>query len=168
MSMRKSVVVVAGMAALGLLGGCGKRGYDRARPDEFAVARQAPLIIPPDFALVPPQPGAARTQGNNPQAQAIDALFGGPAARSAGEASVIDQAGGATAATPGIRSGVGDPKTNVVDKGQTTSDIVAAPQGDGQDARASAGGAAAAAPAQVAPAQPAPAPAPAQPAPPQQ
>jgi hypothetical protein len=141
MSMRKSVVVVAGMAALGLLAGCGKRGYDRARPDEFAVARQAPLIIPPDFALVPPQPGAARTQGNNPQAQAIDALFGGPAARSAGETGVIDQAGGATAATPGIRSGVGDPQTNVVDKGQTTSDIVAAPQGDGLDARAAAGGA---------------------------
>ncbi len=145
--MRKSVVVVSTMATLALLGGCGKRGYDRARPDEFAVARQAPLIIPPDFALVPPQPGAARTQGNNPQAQAIDALFGGPARRSAGETSVIDQAGGATAATPGIRSGVGDPQTNVIDKGQTTSDIVAAPQGDGQDARASVGGAAATAPA---------------------
>ncbi|KTT72465.1 DUF3035 domain-containing protein [Sphingomonas endophytica] len=138
--MRKSVVVVAGMAALGLLGGCGKRGYDRARPDEFAVARQPPLIIPPDFALVPPQPGVARTQGNNPQAQAIDALFGGPAARSAGEAGVVDEAGGAGAATPGIRSGAGDPQTNVIDKGQTTSDIVAAPQGDGQDARAAAGG----------------------------
>ncbi|MBB6505135.1 hypothetical protein F4693_002122 [Sphingomonas endophytica] len=153
--MRKSVVVVAGMAALGLLAGCGKRGYDRARPDEFAVARQAPLIIPPDFALVPPQPGAARTQGNNPQAQAIEALFGGPATRSAGEAGVVEQAGGASASTPGIRSGVGDPGTNVVDKGQTTSDIVAAPQGDGQDARASVGGAAA--PAQPAGAQPAPA-----------
>ncbi len=158
--MRKSVVVVAGMAVLGLLAGCGKRGYDRARPDEFAVARQAPLIIPPDFALVPPQPGAARTQGNNPQAQAVEALFGGPAARSAGEAGVVDQAGGASAATPGIRSGVGDPQTNVIDKGQTTNDIVAAPQGDGQDARASVGGAAAApaqpAGAQTAPAQPTP------------
>ncbi|PZQ61802.1 MAG: DUF3035 domain-containing protein [Sphingomonas taxi] len=140
--MRKSVVVVAGMAALGLLAGCGKRGYDRARPDEFAVARQAPLIIPPDFALVPPQPGAVRTQGNNPQAQAIDALFGGPAQRSASEAGVVDQAGGAAAAVPGIRSGVGDPQTNVIDKGQTTRDIIAAPQGDGQDARATAGGAA--------------------------
>lgn len=143
--MRKSVVVVAGMAVLGLLGGCGKRGYDRARPDEFAVARQAPLIIPPDFALVPPQPGAARTQGNNPQAQAIDALFGGAAPRSASEAGVVDQAGGAGAATPGIRSGVGDPQTNVVDKGQTTRDIIAAPAGDGQDARATTGGAPAAA-----------------------
>ena len=157
--MRKSVVVVAGMGALALLAGCGKRGYDRARPDEFAVARQAPLIIPPDFALVPPQPGAARTQGNNPQAQALDALFGGPAQRSAAEAGVVDQAGGTSAATPGIRSEAGDPQTNVIDKGQRTRDIVAAPQGDGQGARASAG-APTAAPAPAPAAAPAPAPAP--------
>ncbi|MEH3036508.1 MAG: DUF3035 domain-containing protein [Sphingomonas adhaesiva] len=135
--MRKSVVVVASITALALLAGCGKRGFDRARPDEFAVARQAPLIIPPDFALVPPQPGAARTQGTNPQAQALDALFGGTAPRSGAEAGVIDQAGGASSGQPGIRSAVGDPQTNVIDKGQTTRDIVAAPQGDGQNARAS-------------------------------
>ena len=150
--MRKLVPVIAGLSCAALLTGCGAgRGLDRARPDEFAVARQPSLVIPPDFALVPPQPGAARTQGNNPQAQAIEALFGGPAARSAGETGVIDQAGGTGAATPGIRSGVGDPATNVIDKGQTTNDIVAAPQGDGQDARAAAGGAATAPAAQPTP-----------------
>lgn len=137
--MRKLVVVAAGLAGVALLSGCGKSGFDRARPDEFAVARQAPLVIPPDFALVPPAPGAARTQGNNPQAQALDALFG-PAQRSAAEAGVVDQAGGSGAVAPGIRSAVGDPDTNVVEKGQTTRDIVAAPQGDGRDARAGAGG----------------------------
>jgi hypothetical protein len=150
------VVVGAGLAAVALLSGCGKRGFDRARPDEFAVARQAPLIIPPDFSLVPPQPGAARVQANNSQAQALDALFGGTAPRSAGEANVIDEAGGASAGQPGIRSAVGDSATNVVDKGQTTRDIIAAPQGDGQDARASAGGAAAPAPAPAATATPKP------------
>jgi hypothetical protein len=153
--MRKLVVAGAGLAMVALLAGCGKRGFDRARPDEFAVARQAPLIIPPDFSLVPPQPGAARTQANNTQAQALDALFGGSAPRSTAETSVIDQAGGSNAQT-GIRSAVGDPATNVVDKGQTTRDIIAAPQGDGQDARASAGGASAA-PAPAATPTPAPA-----------
>ena len=58
--MRKIVPVALGLTAVALLSGCGKRGYDRARPDEFAVARQAPLVIPPDFALVPPKPGAAQ------------------------------------------------------------------------------------------------------------
>ncbi|QKS00803.1 DUF3035 domain-containing protein [Sphingomonas sp. CL5.1] len=132
--MRKIVVAGVGIAALALLAGCGKRGYDRARPDEFAVARQPSLVIPPDFALVPPTPGAARVQANSTtQAQTLEALFG-TAPRNAVEAATINQTGGT--ADPGIRSSVGDPKTNVVDKGQTTRDIVAAPEGDGQDARA--------------------------------
>ncbi|WP_288459468.1 DUF3035 domain-containing protein [uncultured Sphingomonas sp.] len=142
--MRKSVVVVASLTALALVSGCGKSGYDRARPDEFAVARQPPLVIPPDFALVPPQPGAARTQGVNTQAQTLEALFGGPAQRTGTQGAVIDEAGGTGAAQAGIRSAVGDPQTNVIDKGQTTRDIIAAPQGDGQGARASAGAATAA------------------------
>jgi hypothetical protein len=33
---------------------------DRAGPDEFAVESRAPLLIPPDFNLRPPQPGATR------------------------------------------------------------------------------------------------------------
>ena len=134
--MRKLIIVVAGVALVGSLSACGKRGYDRARPDEFAVARQAPLVIPPDFALAPPQPGAARPQDNNASAQALDALFGGSAARSAGENGVLDAAG-RTAADPAARSTAGSPNTTTVDKGSTTRDIVAAPEGDGRDARAS-------------------------------
>ena len=133
--MRKIVPVALGLTAVALLSGCGKRGYDRARPDEFAVARQAPLVIPPDFSLVPPQPGAARVQDINSQQQTLEALFGGNQQRSPAENATIDQAGGNDAADPGIRSLVGDAGTTVVDKGATTRDIVAAPQGDGQDVR---------------------------------
>jgi len=144
--MRKVVVVVAlGTAMCATLAGCGKRGFDRARPDEFAVARQAPLVIPPDYSLVPPQPGAARPQDANRQGQTLEALFG-TAPRSASETATLDQATGTRAPENGIRSTVGDPGTNVVDKGSTTRDIVAAPEGDGRDARAGAGAAAAPAP----------------------
>ncbi len=136
--MRKFVPLAAGLASVALLSGCGAgRSLDRARPDEFAVARQAPLVIPPDFALVPPQPGAARPQDTAANAQTLDALFGGAAPRSASENSTIADAG-ADNDDPGIRSSVGDPGTTVVDKGTTTRDIVAAPEGDGQDARATA------------------------------
>lgn len=133
--MRKLVSIATGLGLAVLLTGCGHGGMDRERPDEFAVARQAPLVIPPDFALTPPQPGAARANDVSPNAQALDALFGGRAARSVSESATIDQAG-ADSADPGIRSAVGDPGTAVVDKGSTTRDIVAAPEGDGQDARA--------------------------------
>ena len=49
-----------------LLSGCsGIRqaiGLDRVGPDEFAVESRAPLTIPPEFDLRPPQPGAPRPQ----------------------------------------------------------------------------------------------------------
>lgn len=128
--MRNVVILAAGLA---LLSGCASNPLARSRPDEFAVARQAPLVIPPDYALVPPQPGAARPQDSVGQQQTLDAIFG-PARRTAGENATLSQAGGDTAAA-GIRSSVGDPGTNVVDKGTTTRDIVAAPAADGQDAR---------------------------------
>ncbi len=130
--MRKVLGVVAVAA---LLAGCAGHRLGHGGPDEFAVARQAPLVIPPDYALAPPTPGAARTQDTSLQAQTLDALFGGSAPRSQSERNLIGGAGGDSAEN-GIRSAVGDPKTTVVDKGQTTRDIVAAPQGDGQDARA--------------------------------
>ena len=125
------VVVVAGAASLAA---CGSGGIiNRERPDEFAVQRQAPLVIPPDFALTPPQPGAPRPAEGTAAQQALDALFGGPAPRSAVETSALQRAG---EAAQGIRSAVGDPGTFTVDKGTTTQAIVAAPEGDGQDARA--------------------------------
>ncbi|KTF68591.1 DUF3035 domain-containing protein [Sphingomonas sp. HT-1] len=131
--MRKLILVATGVALVASLSACGKKGYDRARPDEFAVARQAPLVIPPDFSLRPPQPGAARPQDTNPSDQALEALFGGSAARSPSENATLDAAGAASA-DAGVRSSAGSPATNVVDKGTTTRDILSAPQGDGRDA----------------------------------
>lgn len=124
--MRKFVPVLLIAASLA---GCGKAGFDRARPDEFAVARQAPLVIPPDFALTPPSPGAPRPQDSSPSTQALNALFGGAAPRSEGEAATLRQAG-RDGADAGVRSQAGDPDTNVVDKGAATRDIVAAPAQD--------------------------------------
>ena len=130
--MPKAIILTAALSALAL-GGCGL-GKQKAL-DEFAVARNAPLIIPPDYSLTPPVAGTVSLSAENAQAQAIEALFGGPAPRSATETSVLDAAGRDRVAT-GIRSTAGDPATNVVDKGASTQAIIAAPQGDGTDASA--------------------------------
>lgn len=132
--MHKLLIASAMVLALAA---CGNRraGLGRAGPDEFAVARAAPLVVPPDFALVPPKPGQARVTEGDSSRQALDAMFGGPTARSDTEAAAL-QAAGSDRAAAGIRSAVGDPGTAVVDKGAVTRDIVAAPEGDGQDARA--------------------------------
>ena len=131
--MRKSTVAIS-LVSLASLTACGSTGlFDRDRPDEFAVSRQPPLVIPPDFTLVPPQPGQARPQTGGLQQQTLEALFGGPQERSVTESAIVDQAG---AADGGIRSSVGDPQTDTVDKGSATRDIIAAPEGDGQNAQA--------------------------------
>jgi hypothetical protein len=118
------------------LSACGSTSiFGRDRPDEMAVQRQAPLVIPPDFALTPPAPGAPRPGTESTAEQTLRALFGGPAPRSASEAAVIGSAG-ASRSDPGIRSTIGSPDTNVVDKGLITRDIVAAPEGDGAEASA--------------------------------
>ena len=123
------LLLAAGSAALSACGGGGI--FNRDRPDEMAVQRQAPLVVPPDFEMAPPQPGAPRPAEGNASQKALETLFGGPAPRSRVEASVIDRAG---KADPSIRSQVGDTGTNTVAKGRVTRDIIAAPEGDGQSA----------------------------------
>jgi len=124
------------LAALALAGCGSSTGLYRERPDEFAVARNAPLVVPPDFALTPPRPGEPSPTQTDSRTQAIETLFGGPAPRSAAEQQVLSQAEAARAA-PGARSVVGSPETVVVDKGATTQTILAVPEGDGQEARVS-------------------------------
>lgn len=131
--MRKFAPVILLTGASAMLAACGGGTgiFNRDRPDEFAVQRQAPLVVPPDFTLTPPAPGAPRPTEGAASEQALDALFGGPSPRSRIEASVLDRAG---SAAPSIRSQVGDTGTNTVAKGRVTRDIIAAPEGDGQSA----------------------------------
>ncbi|HEX8445811.1 MAG TPA: DUF3035 domain-containing protein [Sphingomonas sp.] len=138
--MRKLIVLGSGLAMLALsaCGGGNKGGVfaGRSGPDEFAVARRAPLVVPPDFALVPPKPGAPRPQEADSGTQALTALFGGQAQRSAGETGLLGAAGRVT--EPGIRTETGG-DTSVVDKGAVTRDILAAPVGAGAEASATTG-----------------------------
>ena len=121
----RNVLTVLVLAAAVTTGGCSILKGHANSPDEFAVARNAPLIIPPDFSLAPPVAGTAGLSPSEAQQQAIDALFGGPAPRSPGETSLLDAAGRSDAAL-GIRSQVWDPATRIVDKGPTTVQILTA------------------------------------------
>jgi hypothetical protein len=126
------------LAAASLVAACGTTGgiANRNAPDEFAVTRNQPLVIPPDYALTPPRPGESVAQGVDSRAQALQVLFGGPAPRSEAEQQLLNQAD-RDAAAAGARTTASDPNTPVVDKGSVTQTIIAAPEGAGQEATVS-------------------------------
>ena len=130
--MRKAFLIIAPAI---LLAGCGAFGPKQKSLDEFAVARNAPLVIPPDYSLTPPVAGTISMSAQDAQTQAIEALFGGPAPRSQTETSMLERAG-RDRASLGIRSTAGDPDTRVVDKGQATQAIIAAQPADSEIASA--------------------------------
>jgi len=105
-------IALAAVAVV-MLSGCDdtKRalGINKSIPDEFAVIRRAPLVMPPDYNLRPPAPGSERPQEGTTADQARNALVGrnridGYRVRgfSAGEVELLAQAG-ADQIVPGIR-----------------------------------------------------------------
>ncbi len=141
--MKVQLLGAAGVALM--LSACGSSGvFNRGAPDEFAISRQAPLVVPPDFNLTPPKPGAPRPLAADSQQQALEALFG-PNQRvappSPSEQNLLDRSG-AVRNDPTARSTVGDTGTIVVNKGAFTRDILSAPasNGDGALAQVTIGG----------------------------
>ena len=132
--MRKLIPTLAVLPAIAL-GGCSVFAPKTKALDEFAVARNAPLVIPPDYTLTPPVAGTVSSTAEGAQAQAVEALFGGPAPRSQTERTILDNAG-RDRATIGARSIAGDPETRVVDKGAETQTIIAAPESNSAEATA--------------------------------
>ena len=130
----KSALLAMAIATLPLLSGCSSvgnllGGNEAAAP---SIGRAAPLVVPPDFALEPTAATAIRPADGG-QEQVLEALFGGTAPRSAAERAISTTSGNAEMS---IRSSVGDPQTNTVNKGSITRDIIAAPEGDDQTAQA--------------------------------
>jgi hypothetical protein len=72
------------MTILLTLAGCARGtvqealGMGKRSPDEFAVVSRAPLILPPDYGLRPPEPGESRPGVDTPSERARSSLTGGP------------------------------------------------------------------------------------------
>jgi hypothetical protein len=91
--MRKFLCLAAFAGVLGLAACSGSDlsrtfGLTRDAPDEFQVTTRAPLSMPPNFNLPPPQPGAPRPQELTPRQQAEAALVPGSINAQPGDASL--------------------------------------------------------------------------------
>ena len=77
--LSKSKVIVGALVAAAALSGCTDTrralGLEKSTPDEFNVVSRAPLSLPPDYRLRPPQPGATRPQEGTVQQQAKQSIF---------------------------------------------------------------------------------------------
>jgi hypothetical protein len=125
-SNHRHFLIIVSVTLLTTLTGCGSGelrrnlGIDRTGPDAFSVVARAPLEIPPDFGLRPPQPGAGRPNEANAADRAREALLGpgGRAAslssRPAAEAALLAQAG-AVNVDPRIRDTVNRESTQLAD-----------------------------------------------------
>jgi len=136
------------LTAIGLLlalGGCGNDvrqalGMTKQSPDEFTVVAHAPLTLPPDYSLHPPQPGAPRPQEGTASDQAKTALFGAsqtaevpPAEgtdtaggtdnvnQSAGQVALLQNAG-ATGIDPGIRTQIDQETAAAIERDKSLID----------------------------------------------
>ena len=127
----KSVLKVAGLVMLAGLGlsACESTkdalGLNKVVPDEFRVVTKAPLVVPPDYALRPPNPGEPRPQELQPESAARQALLGQRDAvnRSAGEQLFVQQAG-ADKADPLARYVVDDEFGDLAYKEPSFADMV--------------------------------------------
>lgn len=127
-STLRSARPLLGVALVALaLAGCSdvrrSIGLDRQSPDEFTVVSRAPLTLPPSMANLPkPRPGAARPQDATPTQIAAGAVFGGSsrgaaataAGKTAGESSLIAQAGAKGGIDPNVRSKVDQETTQLL------------------------------------------------------
>src|SRR3954469_24670937 len=77
--MKVLSAVIALCLCTTVLSGCdalrNAAGLTKKSPDEFAVTTKAPLVIPPDFNLRPPTPGAPPSNTRDPSTNAEIALF---------------------------------------------------------------------------------------------
>lgn len=94
----KPLGVLAVIFAMTMVQGCAAFNAGKRSPDEFTVVTSAPLIIPPDYGLRPPEPSVVKERelakagvteevlfGNNPLADRQEA--------SAGEIALLRQMG---------------------------------------------------------------------------
>lgn len=115
-----ATLVLAALAMAACSNASRTLGLDPEPPDEFTVVSKAPLTVPPDFNLRPPQPGAPRPQEQNPTTRAQAALVGDAqaapgAARTPGEV-VLLQVARAQDADPDIRRVLNEETTQLAER----------------------------------------------------
>ncbi len=136
-----SLVVISCAAASVALGGCASlsraAGGGKNRPDEFRVLTKAPLVVPPEYNLLPPRPGEAGPNDLKASQRARQAMLGQPsdsgAALSAGEQALIDQAARGRNLDPTVRAKLDAETAQLTTKSKSFADRILFWRGRGKN-----------------------------------
>ncbi|MEL7113446.1 MAG: DUF3035 domain-containing protein [Pseudomonadota bacterium] len=122
--MKKITLLVSTGLAAALLSGCTSFG-GASSPDEFRVVKKAPLVVPPDYSLRPPEAGQGLPFEVDPTRAGTASAFGTDVGASASNAErALVAAAGANAVSPVIREQVDWEEARVIRKSQSVSDRV--------------------------------------------
>ena len=124
--MKKQILLLAAGAALAAAPACTSSNGSGARtPDEFRVVTMAPLTVPPNYKLRPPQAGGALPPELDGSRAEVTAAFGSTIGRnaSASERALV-AAAGANAVDPVIRTQVDYEETKPIRKSASIADRI--------------------------------------------
>ena len=89
------VILISALASGGCSSATKALGLTKQAPNEFNILTKAPLIVPPEYNLLPPRVGESSSENNYSQKAARDALIGNidAAEPSRGEIVLMSKAG---------------------------------------------------------------------------
>ena len=136
----KTALIISTCVASMLVTGCTSLG-GTSGPDEFRVVKKAPLVIPPDYSLRPPEAGSGTPFEVDPTRAGSASAFGADIGQSASASErALVAAAGANAVSPVIRQQVDWEEAGVIRKSQSVSDRVMGWDGSEEDSADSATG----------------------------
>lgn len=138
--MMKNALLLSAGLAMTLVTGCAGLSGSTA-PDEFRVVKKAPLVVPPEYSLRPPEPGQSQPFEVDEERAGAASAFGSDIGQnaSAGERALV-AAAGASAVSPVIRQRVDWEEAKTIRKSASIADRVLFWQRDADEAADSATG----------------------------
>lgn len=136
--MNKTILTLMAGSALVLSAACASSGGSGGVPDEFRVVKKAPLSVPPEYSLRPPEQGVVRPIEVSRDAQNQIVAFGTDIGQNASavEQMLIARAN-AIAVSPVIRQTVDYEEAGLLRKDSSISDAVTSYSGnEAEQARA--------------------------------
>ena len=122
--MNKIALLLTSSLALTAVTGCASLSGNNS-PDEFRVVKKAPLVVPPEYSLRPPQAGQSQPFEVDEERAGTASAFGTDIGQNASAAErALVAAAGANAVSPVIRQRVDWEESKTIRKSTSISDRV--------------------------------------------